>query len=96
MPGIWRSIQNDGRNPATGREIGGKERVSILQLAEFIGAKSGKPVRKGAGESTKQGGAPPVEWLDTEKYETEFGAKAFVPFEEGVLRTMHWCMQTVK
>jgi nucleoside-diphosphate-sugar epimerase len=76
--------------------IGGKERVSILQLAEFIGAKSGKPVRKGAGEQTKQYGAPPVEWLDTEKYETEFGAKAFVPFEEGVLRTMHWCMQTMK
>jgi nucleoside-diphosphate-sugar epimerase len=70
--------------------VGGKEKVTILELAQKIGKVLGVPVTVPKDGKNGVPGAAPLERLDISKLEKEFGKTTFVPLGQGVERTIQW------
>lgn len=68
--------------------IGGRDWVSVGELAGVIGEKMGKEVVFVPGEIAP--GAPMDEGVDIREYEEEFGKVVFTPFSEGIDRTIEY------
>jgi nucleoside-diphosphate-sugar epimerase len=69
--------------------VGGDSRVTIAELARKIGASLNVPVAFPA-EAKGLAGAPEDVSLDMSRVHAEFGARAYVPFDQGLARTIEW------
>lgn len=69
--------------------VGGNSRITIRELAQKIGDYMKVPVEFPK-ESNESKGAPEDVWLDMKKVQNEFGKTDYVPFDEGLKRTIEW------
>jgi UDP-glucuronate decarboxylase len=72
--------------------VAGHSETSILALAQAIGKELGATVAVPE-EERGVAGALQREYVSPERYENEFGKRAFVPLEEGLRRTVGWYRQ---
>lgn len=75
--------------------VGGKNNVSILELAEMIGKEFNKEVRKPE-ISQEMIGNPKIVNISIEKYISEFNKTNFVPLKEGLKNTIDWQKEIYK
>ena len=68
--------------------VGGNETVSIYEIAQMIAHSCGATCEAGSGTGMKD--APDVVKLDVSKACNEFKINKFVPFKEGLKRTIDW------
>jgi UDP-glucuronate decarboxylase len=68
--------------------VGGNETISIYEMAQMIARFCGATCEKGSGTGMKD--APDIVKLDVSKVCNEFNINKFVPFEEGLKRTVDW------
>ncbi len=76
-----------GKDPVY--NVGGHSRTTIGELAIKIGAYTGVPVTFPS-HAKDLAGAPDDVYLDMTKALKEFGKSEFVPFDEGLARTIEW------
>jgi UDP-glucuronate decarboxylase len=69
--------------------VGGFSRTTIAELAQKIGAYLQVPVHFPK-DSQELGGAPDDVHLDMSLVEREFGKKSYLPFDQGLARTIEW------
>ena len=69
--------------------VGGRSTVSILELAQLIGNKTGAVVSCPA-KATELAGAPEEVRLDLSRVETEFGKRQYMSLDEGLEKTIAW------
>ncbi len=69
--------------------VAGRSPVTILELAQAIGRELNVPVSVPA-EEAGLAGAPAEVSLDLSRYVGEFSKTRFVPFDEGLRRTIDW------
>jgi len=74
--------------------VGGIETVSIYEMAQMIARYSGATCEAGSGTGMKD--APDIVKLDVSKARNEFGIGKFIPFQEGLKRTIDWNLQRGK
>lgn len=73
--------------------VGGKDSITILELAEMIAQIfSGKVI---PGRQNGLSGNALVERLDTGKIDREFGQTSFTPMQEGIKRTIQWMQDEI-
>ena len=70
--------------------VGGRSRTSIMELAKSIGIITGIPVDAQPTENAGVIGAPDDVYLDMNRVEKEFGKTAYVPLQEGLMKTIEW------
>jgi dTDP-glucose 4,6-dehydratase/UDP-glucuronate decarboxylase len=76
--------------------VGGRDQVSIKQLAEAVAAicDNAQTSFPTAHEKCGHIGTDsPYSGLDIRRFESEFGVRSFVPFTEGLRRTINWNKQ---
>jgi nucleoside-diphosphate-sugar epimerase len=83
---MWKILLH-GKEPVY--NVGGNSRTTIRELAQKIGSYMKVPVEFPNG-SHKAEGAPEDVYLDMSKVRSEFGNKEYVPFDEGLARTIEW------
>ncbi len=69
--------------------IGGASRVTILELAQYIGNLTNKKVSTSINENPLKGN-PNVVNVSIDKYCSEFNKIKFVELEEGLINTINW------
>jgi nucleoside-diphosphate-sugar epimerase len=69
--------------------VGGNSRITIRELAQKIGSCMKVPVEFPK-EAHEAEGAPEDVYLDMTKVINEFGKTEYVPFDEGLARTIEW------
>lgn len=70
--------------------VGGRSRVSILELAKMIGHLTRAPVRLPQDSAGALAGSPTNVELDMARYEQEFGTRQFEDLHSGLSRTVAW------
>jgi UDP-glucuronate decarboxylase len=73
--------------------VGGKEEVSIIQLAKKIGNILKVPVKTPRNSATSLPGSPLHVGLDMSRFENEFGPIPYVGLETGLVNTISWHKQ---
>lgn len=68
--------------------VGGMETVSVYQMAQLIAQLCGATYEAGSGKGIKD--APDIVKLDVSKVCNEFKIDKFVPFKDGLKRTIDW------
>ena len=88
---LWLASQHyDGPEPVN---LGTGDEISIRELAELVGDKTGFEGEI-VWDASKPNGQPRRR-LDVSRAEQLFGFRATTPFAEGVERTVAWYRQTV-
>ena len=88
------TITQKGSQPVY--NIGGKEEVTIYEMAEKIGQYYGKKVKKGKTNNNVSKTAPKKVSVSMRKYEEEFGKLDCTPFEKGLLQFLEWYEGEIK
>jgi len=70
--------------------IGGKEEITIYNMAKIIGNKFGKRVKKGPSKHFASKSVPKRVSVSVKRYEEEFGNIDFKPFNEGLMEFINW------
>lgn len=70
--------------------IGGKETISIKQLAKIIGDIQNKKITLPANSEKKQRGSPKNAFVNINKYEKEFGKFKMTSLKIGIKKTIDW------
>ncbi len=76
--------------------VGGKEEVTIYDMAKIIGNKFNKEVIKGEVNNEVATSAPKKVSISLDKYETEFDEFDFMSFEDGMKNYLNWYMDTYR
>ena len=84
---LW-NILLSGTKPVY--NVGGIEKKTIAEIAEIIGEKLKVPVTYPKEQLVIDIGAPEEVCLDLTLTEKEFGKRTYVPFDDGIQRTIDW------
>ena len=76
--------------------VGGKEEVTIYDMAKIIGNKFNKEVIKGEVNNEVVTSAPKKVSISLDRYETEFDEFDFMSFEEGMKNYLNWYKEESK
>lgn len=76
--------------------IGGKEEVSIHEMACHIGKFFNKDIIKGISNNSISNSAPNRVWVSLNRYETEFGMINFTSFKDGIDLYLKWFVNKFK
>ena len=76
--------------------VGGKEEVTIYDMAKIIGNKFNKEVVKGKVNNEVASSAPKKVSISLDKYETEFDEFDFMSFEDGMKNYLNWYRDTYR
>ena len=88
------TIAQKGTQPVY--NVGGKEEVTIYEMAKQIGRYYGKEIKKGKANNNVSKTAPKKVSVSMRKYEQEFGKLDCIPFENGLLQFLKWCEEETK
>lgn len=72
--------------------LGGKEKISIIEVANKVGKKLNVPVYLGISEQSSVEGSLLLEELSMTKTVYEFGKRQYVEVEKGLNRTIDWAI----
>jgi nucleoside-diphosphate-sugar epimerase len=70
--------------------VGGKEEVTIYDMAKIIGDKFNKEVVKGKVNNEVASSAPKKVSISLDRYETEFDEFNFMSFRDGMKNYLNW------
>ena len=70
--------------------VGGKEEITIYDMAKIIGDKFSKEVIRGEVNNDVATSAPKKVSISLDRYENEFGEFEFVPFANGMENYLDW------
>lgn len=73
--------------------VGGKSKISILELAQLIGKKLNKEVLAPAKDTYSLKSAPKIVNISIDRYLKEFNKTEFIDLEEGIEKTIEWQKQ---
>ncbi len=76
--------------------IGGKEEVSIFEMASHIGKFFSKDIEKGVSDNKVSQSAPKRVWVSLERYKQEFGETNFLSFANGIDTYLKWFVNEFK
>ncbi len=76
--------------------VGGKEEVTIYDMAKIIGDKFNKEVIKGKVNNEVASSAPKKVSISLDRYETEFDEFNFMSFRDGMENYLNWYMEESK
>ena len=76
--------------------IGGKEEVSIFEMANHIGKFFNKTIEKGIPNNKVSLSAPKRVWVSLERYKKEFGETNFLSFANGIDTYLKWFVNEFK
>ena len=74
--------------------VGGMETVSIYEMAQLVARFCGATCEAGSGKGMKD--APDIVKLDVSKVCNEFKINKFIPFKEGLKRTIDWNLNLIR
>ncbi len=84
------------RGKNTVYNVGGKEEVTIYDMAKIIGDKFNKEVVKGKVSNEVASSAPKKVSISLDRYETEFDEFNFMSFRDGMENYLNWYMEESK
>lgn len=70
--------------------VGGKSQTTIMELAKMIGQIAAVPIIIPPSDQSTLSGAPDDVRMDISRFESEFFSMDFMPFRQGLERTMAW------
>jgi|ETNvirnome_2_300_1030623.scaffolds.fasta_scaffold02284_2 dTDP-glucose 4,6-dehydratase/UDP-glucuronate decarboxylase len=76
--------------------VGGKEEVTIHDVAKIIGNKVNKEVVKGKVDNDVATSAPKKVSISLDRYENEFGEFEFMTFKDGMENYLNWYIDTYR